>query len=268
MPPGVLASLAGLPGAKRTKMRQPSLGDAVQCWFPKKGGGLGWEEGAVSWVEPGGAHFRVTYDGEEYPTAVITSMMGDKSWRFVEAVAAASLPGGVKPDARLHELPACTEMATSSTASTAAPPSLWSAEEDSALTRMVASNGAEHWRERASRFPTNRSLDALRNRWKILNRAPAEGGEELLCVCRRPDGAPSPPRAGQSQALHALLPGLEAGGSRAGAPRHRSRRCIQGKSLCGSACRSGPGLSARGPTPRARSLSLREKRGAGAQTGS
>ena len=67
MPPGVLASLArGVPGAKRTKMRQQSLGDAVQCWFPEEGGGLGWEEGAVSWVEPGGAHFRVTYDGEEY----------------------------------------------------------------------------------------------------------------------------------------------------------------------------------------------------------
>ena len=92
MPPGVLASLA-----KRTKMRQPSLGDAVQCWFPEEGGGLGWEEGAVSWVEAGGAHFRVTYDGEEYPTAVITNMMGDKTWRFVEAVAAASLSGGVNP---------------------------------------------------------------------------------------------------------------------------------------------------------------------------
>ena len=64
MPPrGVLASLAGEPGTKRTKMRQPSLGDAVQCWFAEDGGGLGWEEGAVSWVEPGrGAHSRVTYD--------------------------------------------------------------------------------------------------------------------------------------------------------------------------------------------------------------
>jgi hypothetical protein len=85
MPPGVVASLAGVPGAKRTKMRQPSLGDAVQCSFPEDGGGLGWEEGAVSWVEPGGAHFRVTYDREEYPTLVITNMMGDKSWRFVKA---------------------------------------------------------------------------------------------------------------------------------------------------------------------------------------
>ena len=97
MPPGVLASLAGLPGAKRMKMRQPSLGDAVQCWFPEEGGGLGWEKGAVSWVEPGGGHFRVTYNGEEYPTAVITNMIGDKSWRFVQAVAAASLPGVPRP---------------------------------------------------------------------------------------------------------------------------------------------------------------------------
>jgi hypothetical protein len=65
--------------------------------------------------------------------------------------------------------PAATAATTATNATTAALPSLWSAEEDSVLTRMVVSTGAENWREKASGFPTNRSLDALRNRWKILN---------------------------------------------------------------------------------------------------
>eukprot|EP01047_Picozoa_sp_COSAG01_P058187 COSAG01_NODE_6822_length_3483_cov_7.965426_2_plen_391_part_00 len=66
----------------QAKVLQPAVGDMVECWFPEETGGLGWEVGTVSWVEPGGAHFRVTYSGEEDPTEVITDMMGDKSWRF------------------------------------------------------------------------------------------------------------------------------------------------------------------------------------------
>ena len=56
-----------------------------------------------------------------------------------------------------------------------APPSSWSAEEDAALTEMVRERGADQWQEKASRFPTNRSSDALRNRWQNRLRSARRG---------------------------------------------------------------------------------------------
>ena len=73
--------------------------------------------------------------------------------------------GGCDGDGNTRHTTACRLLHGGSVAL----PSFWSAEEDFELTRMVVSTGAENWREKASVFPTNRSSNALRNRWKILN---------------------------------------------------------------------------------------------------